>query len=111
MAKAESIFAKKKRPEGRTGDALAEIQERQQAAVERESEADKIQRSRAKADLKKARAFSCYIDPDLKAELQAIFRELPPAVLGGGQSQLVERALRAEVELLRETYNKGKPFS
>jgi hypothetical protein len=110
MAKTESIFAKKKRPASRTGDALAEIQERQQAAVERESESDKAQKKSERAAIRKARQFSTYIDPDLKAELRAACGLLPPSVIGGTLADLVERALRAELSRLRSEQNGGRPF-
>lgn len=101
---------RKGRAQDRVKTAVAKIEEDQAKAVEAETAADRRKARAAKARLKKERQFSCYIDPDLKQELQRICKQLPPAAIEGGQSGLVERALRAEVERLRGDHNAGEPF-
>ena len=110
---AETRFSsarRKSRSKDRVETALAKIEDDAAKAVEGETAADKRKARAAKARLKKERQFSCYIDPDLKQELQRICKQLPPAAIEGGQSGLVERALRAEVERLRREHNAGEPF-
>ena len=47
---------------------------------------------------------------DLVAEVRAATMELPPRVIGGNLSGLVEVALRRELERLRKAHDDGKPL-
>ena len=47
---------------------------------------------------------------DLLRELRVVSVELPPRVIGGSLSGLVEHARRKRLKELRAKYNDGRPF-
>lgn len=102
--------ARENRAKDRAKPAVAKINEDHAKAVEADAEADKKQERAAAAAVRRARAFSCHLDPDVQRELRVAVSQLPPASVGGGLSPLVERALRSELTRLRKEFNEGQPF-
>ncbi len=66
-------------------------------------------RARVTATSKRSKAT---FDPtaDLLHELRVVSVELPPRVIGGSLSGLVEQALRKRLTELRAKYNDAQPF-
>ena len=50
------------------------------------------------------------IDADLLDELRVASVMLPPEAVGASLSALAERALRRELQRLRDEFNRGRPF-
>ncbi len=102
-------MAARKDPKPRIGsDPLAQV-EAAQGGGERVRESQPPLRGRDKASKPSKATF--YLPPDLLAELRGASANLPPIVIGGTLSALVQRALEHELEALRRKYNKSKPFS
>ncbi len=65
-----------------------------------------------KADAKPKRSkLTADLPAELVNEVRAATVSLPPRVIGGSLSGLVEVALRRELERLRKEHNDGKPFN
>ena len=64
-----------------------------------------------KADAKPKRSkLTADLPGEIVDEVRAATVSLPPRVIGGSLSGLVEVALRRELERLRKEHNDGKPF-
>ena len=64
-----------------------------------------------KADAKPKRSkLTADLSAEIVDEVRAATVSLPPKVIGGSLSGLVEVALRRELERLRDEHNDGKPF-
>ena len=95
---------KRKRPSlkkmsGSVAAAKESVRKLQAEETEQQAEA-KPARSKATFDL----------DADLLQELRVLSFEVPPRAIDGSLSGLVEKAVRREVEELRDAYNDGEPF-
>lgn len=97
----------KRRRGGLGADYFAEVAEERRQAVE-EPCAPKAKPSAPAGPVRTKATF--YLRRDLLDELRAASLDLPPRVLGGSLSELVERALEVRLEELRRKHHDGQPF-
>lgn len=99
------MSARKRRPIA--ADYFGEVEKERRAAVAEKAAPPSKAKPSAAPEREKA---TFYLRRDVLDELRAASLMLPPLVLGGSLSALVERALERELEALRRRHNEGEPF-